>query len=138
MEIKVQVTPNPNSKKFIVSSIINHGEKVTFATPDEAKGIQLPLAIFTCSGVKKITMFGNTITVTKAHSFQKGFHNDWAIVLDKLTAKLDCWKSRYLSLGGQLTLLNFVLSTISTYYLSVLHLPVKVEKEIDRIRRRFL
>ncbi|MCK5883911.1 MAG: NifU N-terminal domain-containing protein [Bacteriovoracaceae bacterium] len=78
MEIKVQTTPNPNSKKFIISQIINNGEKVTFASPEEARGIQLPLAIFTCIGVKKIAMFGNTVTITKAHSA------DWDIVEDEV------------------------------------------------------
>ncbi len=78
MEIKIQTTPNPNSKKFILSAMINHGEKVTFASPDEAQGIQLALAIFTCAGVKKIAMFGNTITVTKAHSA------DWDSVEDEV------------------------------------------------------
>lgn len=78
MDIKIQTTPNPNSKKFILSVMINHGEKATFTTPDEARGIQLPLAIFTCTGVKKIAMFGNTITITKAHSA------DWDIVEDEV------------------------------------------------------
>lgn len=58
--------------------------------------------------------------------------------MDKITAKLEGWKSRYLTLGSRLTLLNSMLSVIPTYYLSVLHLPAKVENEIDQIRRRFL
>ena len=59
-------------------------------------------------------------------------------VIDKITGKLESWKSKYYSIGGRLTLLNLVLSVIPTYYLSILHLPAKVEKEIDKIRRRFL
>ena len=70
--------------------------------------------------------------------FRKASYNDWVVALDKIIAKLESWKTWYLSLGGRLTLLNSVLSTIPTYYLSILHLPVRVEKEIDRIRRRFL
>ena len=57
--------------------------------------------------------------------FKKTSDNDWTIVLDKLNARLDCWKSRYLSLGGRITLLNSMLSAIPTYYLSVLYLPIK-------------
>ena len=70
--------------------------------------------------------------------FKKASFNDWTFVLDKLNNRLDCWKGRCLSLGGRLTLLNSVLSAIPTYYLSVLHLPAKVVKEIDKIRKRFL
>ena len=53
-------------------------------------------------------------------------------------AKLDTWKAKYLLIGVRLTLINSILSAIPIYYLSVLHLPVKVELEVDRIRRRFL
>ena len=51
--------------------------------------------------------------------------------------KLDTWKAKYLFIGGRLTLLNLVLFTIPTYYLTVLHLPKRVGLEIDRIHRRF-
>ena len=71
-------------------------------------------------------------------SYKKASFNDWAIVIDKLHVRLESWKSRYLSLGSRLTLLNAILSAIPTYYLSVLHLPIRVEKEIDKIRKRFL
>ena len=47
-------------------------------------------------------------------------------------------EGQILTIGGRLTLINSVLFTIPTYYLSVLHLLVKIELEIDRIRRRFL
>ena len=70
--------------------------------------------------------------------FKKASFKDWALVIDKFTAKLDTWKAKYLSLGGRLTLVNSILNAIPTYYLSVLNFPVKVEKELDKIRRRFL
>ena len=43
-----------------------------------------------------------------------------------------------MSLGGKLTQLNAILSAIPTYHLSVIHLPIRVEKEINKIRKRFL
>ena len=70
--------------------------------------------------------------------FKKASFKDWTPVIDKFTAKLDTWKANYLSLGGRLTLVNSVLIAIPTYYLSVLHFPAKVEKELDKIRHRFL
>ena len=70
--------------------------------------------------------------------FKQASYKDWAAVLDKMTAKLDTWKANYLSMGGRLTLINYVLTAIPTYYLSVLHFPKRVEVEINRIRRRFL
>ena len=70
--------------------------------------------------------------------FKRSSYNDWAPVLDKLFSRLDTWKARFLSFGGKLTLVNSILSVIPTYYLSVLHLPTKVEYEMDKIQRRFL
>ena len=69
---------------------------------------------------------------------KKATYNDWTPVLDKITAKLESWKANYLSRGGRLTLINSMLSAIPTYYLSVLHLPKRVEVVIDQICRRFL
>ena len=71
-------------------------------------------------------------------NFKKVSYNDWATVIDKLTSRLECWNSKYLLLGGRITFLNLVLSAIPTYYLVVLHCPVRIEHEIDKIRRRFL
>lgn len=48
------------------------------------------------------------------------------------------WKATYLSLGGCLTLINSVLTSIQTYWMSEFHLPIWVVKEIDKIRRDFL
>lgn len=70
--------------------------------------------------------------------YRKTTYNDWTVIIDKITSKLESWKSKYLSIRGRLTLLNSVLSAVPTYYLLVLHLPVRVEKEIGRLRRRFL
>ena len=70
--------------------------------------------------------------------YNKASYSDWTLVLGKLTTKLDTWKAKYLSIGGPLTLLNSILSAIPTYFLTVLHLPKKVELEIDRICRHFL
>ena len=70
--------------------------------------------------------------------FKNASFKDWALVRDKFTAKLNTWKANYLSLGGRLTLVNSVLNAILTYYLSVLHFHVNVEKELDKIKRHFL
>lgn len=52
--------------------------------------------------------------------------------------RLAAWKMKHISLGGRLTLVNSVRSTIPTYWMSLFHLPCWVIKDIDRIRRDFL
>lgn len=43
-----------------------------------------------------------------------------------------------LSYGGKLTIINSVLSSMATYTMCSLHLPVKIVDHIDKIRRRCL
>ena len=42
--------------------------------------------------------------------FKKAFNTNWMPILDKLNARLECWKGNLLSLGGRITVLKFVLS----------------------------
>ena len=63
---------------------------------------------------------------------------NWKSVLDRFSAKLSSWKSKYLSFGGRLTLVKAVLGNLPTYYLSLFKAPSGVLEEMEKIRRRFL
>ncbi|XP_058760611.1 uncharacterized protein LOC131633951 [Vicia villosa] len=62
----------------------------------------------------------------------------WRGVLRSLKKKLSLWKCRFLSIGGRVTLLNSVLSSIPIYTMSFFKAPVKIIKEIITIQSRFL
>lgn len=64
--------------------------------------------------------------------------SDWQPLPTKIENKLQTRKRTLLSLGGRITLLNSVLSTIPLYWLSIYKLPVNIRQSIDRIRKRFL
>lgn len=51
--------------------------------------------------------------------------------------KLDNWKSKLLSLGRKVTLLNTVLSSTQLHHMFFV-LPKWVRDKFDRIRKRFL
>jgi len=63
---------------------------------------------------------------------------DWSKLINMVKARLSPWKAIYLSLGGRLSLINFVLSTVPVYWMSVFKLPAWVICDIDKIRRDFL
>lgn len=63
---------------------------------------------------------------------------DWEGIILKIRRRLASWKMLHLSLGGRLTLMNSVLSTIPTYWMSIFRMPCWVIKKNDRIRRDFL
>lgn len=56
----------------------------------------------------------------------------------KLNAKLDNWKNRCLSLGVRITLLKYVLSSISIFHILFHRAPKKVCRDIQRIQFSFL
>lgn len=62
----------------------------------------------------------------------------WNGIIEKFEKKLASWQMQYLSFGGRLTLINSVLDSIPTYYMSLFPIPAKVLKQLDKLRRNFL
>ena len=62
----------------------------------------------------------------------------WNPILERLEKKLSNWKRLYLSKGGRLTLLKSTLSSLPTYYLSLLNIPKAVATRLECIKRNFL
>ncbi|GKV49720.1 hypothetical protein SLEP1_g56454 [Rubroshorea leprosula] len=71
----------------------------------------------------------------------------WKPVLEGVTKKLSTWKGRYLSLGGRITLINSVLSSLPVFWMSVYMIPNTLygkkdeghkerERKTERKRRR--
>nr|XP_020151653.1 uncharacterized protein LOC109736842 [Aegilops tauschii subsp. strangulata] len=59
-------------------------------------------------------------------------------LLDKLAACLRPWKGRFFTRPGRLLLINSVLTSTLTYYLTAFALDKWAEKQIDKLRRKFL
>ncbi|GKV32332.1 hypothetical protein SLEP1_g40948 [Rubroshorea leprosula] len=62
----------------------------------------------------------------------------WQPLLESFKKKLTSWKGRHLSLGGRITLINSVLSSLPVFLMSVYLLPKGTIKAIDKIRKSFL
>lgn len=71
-------------------------------------------------------------------SGRRARQQDWLKFILLVGSRLISWKANYLFLWGRLTLLNSVLSSIPTYWMSVFKLPLLVSNEIDRVSRDFL
>jgi len=61
---------------------------------------------------------------------------DWRAVVEHFEKRLSSWKSKHLSIGGRLTLINSVLSSLPMYMMSFA-LPKGVLKKLDYFRSRF-
>ena len=63
---------------------------------------------------------------------------DWQALLDKVDKYLAVWKARLMSKAGRLELLNYVLSLLHVYMMTINEMPAWVKKEFDRRRRAWL
>ncbi|KAJ3689792.1 hypothetical protein LUZ61_018956 [Rhynchospora tenuis] len=78
-----------------------------------------------------VTYLGLPLTIRKP----KKIH--FKPLVDAFQKKLDGWQSKFLSLGGRLTLVKSVLTALPLHYMQVIKLPSWLIKHLDGIRRRF-
>ena len=69
--------------------------------------------------------------------YKKLRNSDWKKVEERLEKRLSSWKGKHLSIGGRLTLINSVLSSLPMYMMSFFSLPKGVLKKLDYFRSRF-
>jgi hypothetical protein len=62
---------------------------------------------------------------------------DWRMIEERFEKRLSSWKSKHLSIGGRLTLINSVLSSLPMYMMSFFTIPKGVLKKLDYFRSRF-
>nr|GEZ36071.1 RNA-directed DNA polymerase, eukaryota [Tanacetum cinerariifolium] len=64
-------------------------------------------------------------------------HSSWEETISKLSFGLSKWKLKALSIGGCLTLIKSVLSSLPLYHMSIFKCPMGVLKLLESIRRNF-
>jgi hypothetical protein len=62
----------------------------------------------------------------------------WLPIIESMNKRLGVWNGRNLSIGGRVTLINSVLSSLPLYFFSFFKAPVCVLKELVGIQRKFL
>jgi hypothetical protein len=62
----------------------------------------------------------------------------WIPIIESMKKRLSTWNGRILSIGGRVTLINSVLSSLPLYYFSFFKAPSCVIKELVSIQRNFL
>jgi len=64
-------------------------------------------------------------------------NKDWKMVEDRFQKKLSSWKGKLLSYGGQLVLINSVLSSLAMFIMSFSKVPKGILKKLDFYRLAF-
>lgn len=63
--------------------------------------------------------------------------NSWDEVISKVSSRLSKWKLKSLSIGGRLTLLKSVLTSIPLYYMSIFKVPFGVLQKLESVIKNF-
>ncbi|PNX89544.1 ribonuclease H, partial [Trifolium pratense] len=64
--------------------------------------------------------------------------NTWKPVVESMLKRLSGWNGRHLSIGGRVTLINSVLSSLPLYFFSFFKAPKGVIHQLVKIQRNFL
>ena len=64
--------------------------------------------------------------------------SDFQFIIDRMTQRLNGWKTRTLSLAGRITLAKSALATIPSYIMQIMKLPIIVCAKIDKLCRQFI
>ena len=64
-------------------------------------------------------------------------NKDWEQLETRFQKKLSSWKSKLLSAGGRLVLINSILSSLPMFMLSFFKIPKGILKKLDYYRSRF-
>ena len=65
LNMRVQNTPNPNAKKFILSQDVKEAGKVTFNSIDDCHHIDLARELYLLTNVTQVHFFENVVTITQ-------------------------------------------------------------------------
>jgi len=68
---------------------------------------------------------------------QKLMNKDWKHVEERFQKRLSGWRSKMLSVGGRLVLINSVLSSLPMFMMSFFEIPRGILKKLDYFRSRF-
>jgi hypothetical protein len=63
---------------------------------------------------------------------------DFEKLLDNFMKKLACWKAKWITMAGRLTLITSVLSALPAYQLMAIFHPKWLHKRLDKLRHAFL
>ena len=59
-------------------------------------------------------------------------------IIDQVRSRLAGWKGRLMSMAGRWVLVHAVLTALPVFAMTVLKVPKKILKEVDKTRRQFL
>ncbi|WVZ51380.1 hypothetical protein U9M48_002532, partial [Paspalum notatum var. saurae] len=111
---------------------INFNESELYCFGDAQDALDQYMEIFGCKNGEFLFSYVGIPT-----HFKKLRNADWKKVEERFEKRLSSWKGKHLSIGGRLTLINSVLSSLPMYMMSFFDVPKGVIRKLDYFRSRF-
>lgn len=83
LQIRIQSTPNPNARKYVMNEELKAEGKVTYTDREDCKHVPLAYALLSLAGARQIHLFENVLTLT-----QDG-NTDWGRIDQEVQHILD-------------------------------------------------
>ncbi|MEZ4740962.1 MAG: NifU family protein [Bdellovibrionota bacterium] len=74
LQFRIQSTPNPFARKYIVSAELKREGKVSYKDPEDCRHVPLAVALLSIPAVSQVHFFENVVTITQDGTM------DWARV----------------------------------------------------------
>jgi len=65
LQFRIQSTPNPNARKYVLSATVKSEGKVSYSDPTQCSHIPMASALLSIPGVKQVHLFENVVTITQ-------------------------------------------------------------------------
>lgn len=87
-QVRIQSTPNPRARKYILNSVIKTTSKISYQDPGDCEHVPLAHGLLQISGVVQVHLFENVLTITQngARIWQELDELVQAIVADLIDA----------------------------------------------------
>ena len=72
LQFRIQSTPNPNARKYIVSEDLKSEGRVSYTSPEECAHVPLAKELMEIDGVSQTHFFENVLTVTQTGALDWG------------------------------------------------------------------
>src|ERR1700690_156016 len=83
ISIYTEMTPNPETMKFVANKLLYPGKSIDFPEPEAAKPSPLAIELFGFPFIKSVFIASNFVTLTKTPDKKKPVINEEEIVLGK-------------------------------------------------------
>jgi Fe-S cluster biogenesis protein NfuA len=65
LQFRIQSTPNPNARKYVLSATVKAEGKVSYSDASECSHVPMAARLLGLAGVKQVHLFENVVTITQ-------------------------------------------------------------------------